>query len=69
MAMTGLTTQKVSVLYTLLQANLNTNNLTLPNGIDPPNLDNIVEFNNPDLSSRRQKCAPNHKGIPGYDYG
>ena len=61
---TGLTTQKVSVLYTLLQANLNINNLTLPQDVDPPILVNIVEFNNPNLAAAVRTALRITKGYP-----
>ena len=61
---TELTTEKVSVLYTLLQANLNINNLTLPQDVEPPILDNIVEFNNPNLAAAVRSALRITKGYP-----
>ena len=58
---TGITMEKASVLYALEQAGTN---ITLPDGIDLPNLANIVRFNNIDLAAAVRTALRITKGYP-----
>ena len=59
----NLTMEKASVLYTLLQANPRID-ITLPDGIDLLNPDDIVTFNNPDLAAAVRSALRITKGYP-----
>ena len=59
----NLTMEKASVLYTLQQANPRID-ITLPDGIDLLNPDDIVTFNNPDLAAAVRSALRITKGYP-----